>query len=208
MEAVHTKRVLFSDALSVIQALLKPRNKDLRDLASALHALRQSTEKTVIKWIPSHYNIPGNEEAERLAKEEGTLLQEKQPVSYEEAKTMVKEKQRGRWLQQRPDFNSRDSSYQLSREDQVIIMRLRTGHSRPRHNMFTKFRNGESSAYHCGASLLTMEHFLQDCQNHQNLRAEMWRGDTLVREKIYGLWRTFNVWRHMSELLEFLSDER
>ena len=103
---------------------------------------------------------------------------------------------------------ARDSSYQLSREDQVIIVHLRTGHSRPRHHMFTKFCRGESSAYLCGTLPMTVEHFLQDCQNHQNLRAETWRGDTLVREKIYGLWRTFNVWRHMSELLEFLSDER
>ena len=84
---------------------------------------------------------------------------------------MVKRKQRRTWLQQHPDFNSRDSFYQLSREDQVIIMRLRTGHSRLRHHMFTKFRVGESSACHCGISPMTVEHFPQDCQNHQNLTA-------------------------------------
>ena len=86
--------VIFFDALSAIKALPNPRNKDLSDLAAALHALQQSTEKTVIQWIPSRCNIPGNEEADRLAKEEGKLPQEKPPVSYEEAKTMVKEKLR------------------------------------------------------------------------------------------------------------------
>ena len=52
--------------------------------------------------------------------------------------------------------------------------------------MFTKFRTGESSACHCGTSPMTVEHFLQDCQNHQTLRIETWPADTLVREKIYG----------------------
>ena len=104
---------------------------------------------------------------------------------YEETKTMVKEQQRRRWLQHHPDFNSRDSSYQLSREYQVIIVQLRTGHSRLRHHMFTKFLIGESCACHCGTSPMTMEHFQQDCQNHQNLRAETWPADTLERE-IYG----------------------
>ena len=62
-------------ALSVIQSLPNPRNKDLNDLAAALHALQQSTEKTVIRWIPSHCNIRGNKEADRLAKEGGKLPQ-------------------------------------------------------------------------------------------------------------------------------------
>ena len=52
--------------------------------------------------------------------------------------------------------------------------------------MFTKFRIGESAVCHCGTSLMTVEHFLQDCQTHQNLRAETWYADTPVREKIYG----------------------
>ena len=36
------------------------------------------------------------------------LPKEKQPVRYEGAKTIVKEMQRRRWLQQHPDFNSRE----------------------------------------------------------------------------------------------------
>ena len=54
-----------------------------------------------------------------------------------------------------------------------------------RHHMFTKFCMRESSACHGGTSPMTVEHFLQDCQNHQNLRAETWPANTSVREKIY-----------------------
>ena len=97
---------------------------------------------------------------------------------------MAKERQRRRWQQYHPDFNSSDSFYQLPREDKVITVRLRIEQSRLRHHMLTKFRIGESSACHCGTSPMTVEHVLKDCQNHQNLRAETWLADTLVKEKI------------------------
>ena len=73
VETVHTKVVIFSDALSVPQALPTPRNKELNHLVTALHSLQQSTEKTAIQGIPWHCNVPGNEEADRLAKEGGKL---------------------------------------------------------------------------------------------------------------------------------------
>ena len=63
------------------------------------------------------------------------------------------------------------------------MVQLRTGHLRLRQHMFTKFRIGEC---HCGTSPMTVEHFLQDCQTHQNVRSETWPADTPVREKIYG----------------------
>ena len=51
--------------------------------------------------------------------------------------------------------------------------------------MLAKFHIGESSACHCSTSPLTVEHFLQDCQNHQNLSADTWPADASVREKIH-----------------------
>ncbi|KAK7494329.1 hypothetical protein BaRGS_00014432, partial [Batillaria attramentaria] len=48
----HNRVVISSDALSVLQALLNPRNKDLNTLAASLTRLQQSTEHTTIQWIP------------------------------------------------------------------------------------------------------------------------------------------------------------
>ena len=185
-ELVHSKIVIFSDALSVLQALPNCRNKEMNSLASALSSLQHSTELTVLQWIPSHCNIPGNEEADTLAKEGGKLGQEDDGVTYEEAKTIIKEKQKKKWNIQHPEHNSHDPYYQLSREDQVIIFRLRTGHSRLNHHMFTKFHIGESAACPCGAAAMTTEHFLQDCPTLQNLRAETWPAETPMKEKIFG----------------------
>jgi len=41
------------------------------------------------------------------------MPQEEQKVTYEEAKAIVKEKQKRRWLQQHPYFNSKDDFYYL-----------------------------------------------------------------------------------------------
>ena len=54
--------------------------------------------------------------------------------------------------------------------------------------MFTKFSFADSSVNHRGGtSPVTVEpDFLQDCQTHQNQRAETGLDDTPVREKIHG----------------------
>ena len=185
-DAIQTRVVVFSDALSVLQAVQNPQNKDLNSLVSALARLQQATEHTIIQWIPSHCNIAGNEEADRLARKGGQQPQEEQDTSYEEAKTIIKEKQKRRWLQQHPEHNRNDAYYLLSRSEQVCIVRLRTGHSRLRHHMHTKFRIGESAVCPCGTAPMTVEHLLQDCPTHQNLRAKTWPADQPLREKLYG----------------------
>ena len=185
-EKVHNNVVIFSDALSVLQGLINPKNKELDSLAAALDNLQKSTEKTTIQWIPSHCNIPGNEEADRLAKEGGKQQQEDMQITYSEAKTLIKEKQQKKWLQQHPNHNPSDSYYQLSREDQVIMTRLRTGHCRLRHHMYTKFHCGDAPVCPCGTADMTVEHLLQHCPTHQNLRAETWPAQTPMKKKIFG----------------------
>ena len=120
-----------------------------------------------------------------------------------------------------PDFNSRESYRQLSGEDQAIMVWLRTGAIRLWCHTLTKSCARESSMCHCGLSPVMVEHFLQDCQTHQKLRAEPWPADTHqqtkfllsasggspVREKKYSLVKNLkHIEQHMSELPEFLSE--
>ena len=79
--------------------LPNPRNKDLNDLAAALHALQQCTEKTNHPVDALALQYPRQWGGWQASEGRGETSQEKQPVSYEEAKTIVKEKQRRRWLQ-------------------------------------------------------------------------------------------------------------
>nr|KAG5700129.1 hypothetical protein BaRGS_010436 [Batillaria attramentaria] len=148
------------------------KNKELNTLAASLTRLQQSTEHTTIQWIPSHCNIHGNEEADRLAKDGSRLPQEEQELKFEEVKTIVREIQRRRRRQEHPDYNNSDGYYHLSREDQVIIVRLRTGHCRFKHHMFTKFNIGDTAACSCGAPRMAVDHLLQNCPTHQNQKGD------------------------------------
>ena len=120
-----------------------------------------------------------------------------------------------------PDFNSRESYRQLSGEDQAIMVWLRTGAIRLWCHTLTKSCARESSMCHCGLLPMMVEHFLQDCQTHQKLRAEPWPADTHqhtkflllasggspVREKKYSLVKNLkHTEKCMSELPEFLSE--
>ena len=78
------------DALPTLQVLQNQKHKEMYILVSSLASLQQSTEWTVIQWIPSHRNIPGNEEADRLAKDGEKLPQDPHEIPFEEAKTTVR----------------------------------------------------------------------------------------------------------------------
>ncbi|KAI0235558.1 hypothetical protein LSAT2_013921 [Lamellibrachia satsuma] len=67
-EAIQNKIVIFSDALSVMQALSNPQNKELNVTVSVMSVLQNDNGKTVHQLIPAHCNIPGNEEVDILAK--------------------------------------------------------------------------------------------------------------------------------------------
>ena len=181
-----SKNVVFlSDALSVLQALQTSRSFDLIDLSSALYSLcRKCT--VVLQWIPSHCNIHGNEAADRLAKRGTTEVQTDRSTSYSEVKTIIKAKQHSRWTVQHPHYNKADPYYQLTRQDQVVIFRLRTGHNRLNHHMFSKFRIGLSEQCFCGAISQTEDHLLQSCPLHDALRKRTWPNSTTVAQKLYG----------------------
>ena len=49
--------VVFSDALSVLQALNNSRSKELNTLTTALAALGARVEKIVLQWVPAHCDI-------------------------------------------------------------------------------------------------------------------------------------------------------
>ena len=74
----------------------------------------------------------------------------------------------------------------LDREDQVIILRLRTGHNRLNYHMHKKFKMAPSSACCCQQGEQTAEHILQVCPRHQNLRKEIWPVATSLESKLFG----------------------
>jgi hypothetical protein len=55
-------------------------------------------KRTGIQWIPSHCNIQGNDEADRLAKEGAKLPETRVNITYNEAKnTWIKASYKMKW---------------------------------------------------------------------------------------------------------------
>ena len=177
--------VVLTDALSVLQALQSNRDTELNDLSAALASLCRG-HAVILQWISSHCNVPGNEDADSLAKEGTAKEQVDRSTSYPEVKTILKAKQHSKWRHKHPRYNKADPYYLLTRREQVTVFRLRTGHSRLNYHLNPKVRIGHTEQCPCGIGSQTTEHLLQSCPIYEPLRNGIWPDHTPVARKLYG----------------------
>ncbi|XP_041350841.1 uncharacterized protein LOC121369832 [Gigantopelta aegis] len=160
--------VFLTDALFALQAL---ETNKLDRLSEALYPI-SSVNQVVLQWISAHCGIPGNENADKLAKLGAAKEQEDNWVTYEVMESHIKSLNR-------PSKQTNDY-YLLSRQEQVIIFRLRTGHNRLNQHMHKRFRLVPSSICSCGEAEQTTEHVIQNCTNVQQLRETTWTTTTTL----------------------------
>ena len=126
--------VLLTDYLSVLAS----GNLEDYTLQSLMQSLNSLTSRTtaVLQWIPAHTVIHGNEVADQLAKEGSKKQQPKSKLSYQEAKTPIRNKRLADLKHRNGGYNPpKDTLRLLSRHKQTMIFRLRRGHCRPRSYM-------------------------------------------------------------------------
>lgn len=169
----NSQVVFLTDAKSVLEAASA--NK-LPHLQETLHDI--TCTRLVLQWIPSHCGIRGNDEADRMAKLGSDKEQTENSVSLTEMNTIIKT------LFRTPQ--PRDSYHQLTRQEQVIIFRLRTGHNRLNCHMNKRLKLVPSPRCPCGEADQTAEHVLQECRNLQSLRARTWPRPRDLWEKLHG----------------------
>ena len=160
--------------MSVLQALSAEKETGLNN---ALREVCQS-RRTVLQWVPAHCGIHGNERADELAKAGAQTEQPQSTLSYHDKKTIIKTKMKPR--------TEKDDYHTLSRQEQVLILRLRSGHNRLNHHLATKLKLVPSPRCPCGQDNQTAEHILQRCPLHNDLRQATWPTDTPLRTKLYG----------------------
>ena len=169
------KQVVFlSDALSVLQAY---QNHKLPNLTKALQQVA-ATRRAVLQWIPAHCGILGNEQVDVLAKEGARKEQHVNIVSFSEKKTLIR-------ALTKPKLQ-RDDYHLLSRKQQVILVRLRTGYNRLNSHMHRKLKLAPSPTCPCGQEEQTTEHVLQRCPLYEATREDMWPVSTSLTAKLYG----------------------
>ncbi|GFR91038.1 reverse transcriptase [Elysia marginata] len=182
----HAKVVLLTDARSVLDALESAKCPEVNALAQAITTLSLTASKLVLQWIPGQVDIFGNDVADQLAKEGSMIEQIQHNPSYNEAKTLINSALDCQWRQEHPQHNSKDAIHKLSRAEQVTIFRLRTGHNRLKHHLFSRFRIGDGPNCPCGANRQDAQHVLQDCPQLDDARLKYWPEPREMNQKLYG----------------------
>ena len=157
-----TQVVFLSDALFVLQAY---QNHTLPDLAKALQQVA-ATRRAVRQWIPAHCGISGNEQGDILAKEGARGEQHDNKVSFKVKKTLIRVLTMPR--------SQRDDYHLMSREQQVVLVRLRTGHNRLNRHIHCKLKLAPSPTCPCGQVDQITEHVVQRCPFHKVIREDVW----------------------------------
>ena len=160
--------VFLSHALSVLQAY---QNHKLQNLAKALQQAA-ATRRAVLQWIPACCGISGNERADILAKE-GTRGEQHNKVSFS-IRALIMPR------------SLRDDYHLLSQEQQVVLVRLRTGHNRLNSHMHHKPKLASSPTYPCGHEDQTTEHILQRCPLQKAATENAWPISTPLTTKLNG----------------------
>ena len=94
--------------------------------------------------------------------------------------------------------SQRDDYHLLSQKQQVILVRLRTGHNRLNSHMHRKLKLAPSPTCPCGQEDQTTEHVLQRCPLHKATREDVWPVSTSLTTKLYGCKQSWRRQNHSS----------
>ena len=175
----NTKYVIYSDSKSAIESLKRYSNKNPLEIK-----IKQLINKLYVRgiiievcWIPAHVGIPGNEKADEKAKT-GTnspLFDDKLPVGdYNGSlRLYTKTKWQNVWAGEhnnklkniKNDVNLWKSSIQNEKRNEVILTRLRIGHTKLTHDYLMCTPHKDIPYCNECNTVLTVKHILCDCRN-------------------------------------------
>ena len=186
--SILTNTVIFTDARSALQAIESTNSST--EVTQILHLFQDlftdHRARLVCQWIPSHINLPGNEKADRLAKQGSSAEQQERPISQQTAKMIIKQNYREEWMNQwargttgrsvfqhQSQVKRNDPIYNLPRKEQSIIFRLRTQHI-PLNSHLNRINPEHLSlCMLCDEPLETVEHVLFRCPKLKDIRQQL-----------------------------------
>ena len=180
-EHIGNRFTIFSDSISCLQGIqqLNSNHPIISDIQSKLIELQHFNKFVDLCWVPSHINIYGNEQADKLAKAGSNL--DSPPYfnkvhfkdDYRHIKSKVKEKWSSKWYNISPELNKlraikstikpwSTSSNTKSRKAEVVLCRLRIGHTRLTHGYLMEGRR-DNECPHCGDEPNSIKHIFCEC---------------------------------------------
>ena len=191
------KYIIYSDSKSALDAIRKfqPDNHIVSHIIKRIHQLQNDRGKQIsFCWIPAHVGVEGNEYADAAAKEAANQAHIDviiPPKDYIQSirKAMFDKWQR-EWDAVTPDdvklkaikrrVEEWNSSTQKDRMTEVVMTRLRIGHTHVTHAYHMSRPHGPPPVCdHCGAQQ-SVKHFILDCPRLARIRERYFRNMTLT----------------------------
>ncbi|XP_050499098.1 uncharacterized protein LOC126891791 [Diabrotica virgifera virgifera] len=171
----NTKYIILTDSLSSVQSIqyVYPSNPLVIKIKQEVHTAQLNGKIIIFLWIPSHIGIQGNEEADNAAKEAATSDSAECTETFTSAdvKAAVKRKVRYMWEEKWKVSSAKLREIKksikpwptlpTSRRDQVILTRLRLGHTRLTNSHVFSYKQ-EPRCDNCEEKL-TIKHLLENC---------------------------------------------
>ena len=167
--------IIFSDSLSVLLSLVNKKldNPLVVNLLHKLHLLSIAHKTIIFCWIPSHIGIHGNEAADVAAKESLDFNIIASQVPYTDLKphinSFIANKWQERWsscpdnklFKIKPTLGVWPSGFRNSRKEEVVLSRLRIGHTYFTHSYILR----QEDPPECTAcqEIYSVRHVLIDC---------------------------------------------
>ena len=177
----HKRFVIFSDSLSVLVSLKNGiiTNPVIQDLFYQFYELRD--RRITVCWIPSHVGIPGNELADRAAKEAISKQIKPSFIPCSDLKHPIQNYVlviwRDRWnadthnklYHTGAQVNTIQPPLYNNRED-TVLRRLRLGHTYLTHSHILR-GEGQPFCYSCRHPF-TVHHILVNCVEYSHIRVK------------------------------------
>lgn len=195
MSSISKKFILFVDSKSALQALMsKWDHPSISQIMKFLVDIHSINKNIVFCWLPSHTGIPGNEKADKVAKE---ALQKDISIchiSFTDARQYIGNHINNLWQEEwdkavnnklraiKPFIGEQQTCNRCTRREEVVLCRLRIGHSHLTHSYLLK---GEPfpECITCQCRL-TIKHIMLDCIEYDFIRTTYFK-DNLNLKSIF-----------------------
>ena len=187
----HRKHIIFSDSLSVLQSLRSTTSDNPLINELLLKYTNISNDKDILFcWIPSHCGIRGNEKADRAAKTALSLPVSEMKLPHTDFKPQIQKLLQNKWQESwnaetnnklhtvKPVLGEWCPAYQPTRRDEVVLARLRIGHSYLTHSYLLKRGEDPPECVFCQEPY-TIKHILLDCADLIIVRHQYFNADSL-----------------------------
>ena len=179
------KAIIYSDSLSVVEAIntFYPKHPLVYEIQTLLHKLFNNNINVILCWTPSHVELKGNEDADKAAKEAINYPSLKKSVPVYDILSLIKCKVKQKWQSEWESFpitnklrsiktsiSPWQSSIQKCRQFEVILTRLRIGHTNLSHGHLMSSPHNLPPICELCNSQMSVQHILVECNKYERQR--------------------------------------